>query len=176
MAFRDVTPKVPLLILISTYLKATHLRRPSRATAGSLARPSRHQDSHCLRLRSARRRSKPAELSRNPADGRERRLRLALYLGPRSRSWWVELSMSTIANADRGQVGSSTIATRQRSAAGWPSEARSGGTALMAQGHHRGLVVCHRGIHAKGSRLGPRRGAKFTAQAAGQRPLSAVRR
>lgn len=68
MAFRDGTHDVRLLILISAYLKAAHPKRPVCATADSRAKPSRHQDLHCPRSRSARRRSKPAERSRNQAN------------------------------------------------------------------------------------------------------------
>jgi hypothetical protein len=61
----------PVLILGSTYLNAASPQRPC-ATADSRASQGRRRDSHCPRSRSATRRSRPAELSRNPANGPER--------------------------------------------------------------------------------------------------------
>jgi hypothetical protein len=62
----------PALILVSTYLKGANPKRPVSATADGRARRGRRQDSHCPRLRSARRPSRPAGLSRNPVSRPER--------------------------------------------------------------------------------------------------------
>src|SRR5215213_1352315 len=51
---------------------AERFEAPGFAIAGSRPRRGRRRDSHCPRSRSARRRSRPAELSRNRANAPER--------------------------------------------------------------------------------------------------------
>ena len=71
MTYLPVSRGAGHVIHVSAYLKQRRPKQPVYAAADIPARPDRRQDSHCSGPRSATRPSKPAELSRNQANGLE---------------------------------------------------------------------------------------------------------